>query len=173
MERTFQNHMSELYELAFLLTGDRERSVQAYTAALHSEAPAPALQRFMLSWAKRLVIVAALGTIRQQLRARMPIRDRADELTPLAVIDRTRLTKGDLEEVLLPMDAFQRCAVILGILEGLPAKEVADLLGSDEATVKAAQSRGATEMAWRLGSVIHLQPHRSFTCGQRIMAAFG
>src|SRR6185295_9407314 len=68
MKRIFRDHMSELYWLAYLLTGDRERSVQAYTGALNSEDPAPALQRFMLSWARRLVIVAALGTIRRELR---------------------------------------------------------------------------------------------------------
>ena len=41
MERIFRDQMAELYWLAYLLTGDRERSVQAYTGALNSEAPAP------------------------------------------------------------------------------------------------------------------------------------
>ena len=68
MNRIFEQHMTELYWLAYLITGDRERSVQAFTGALNSEAEAPAFRGFMLSWARRLVIVEALGAIRGALR---------------------------------------------------------------------------------------------------------
>jgi DNA-directed RNA polymerase specialized sigma24 family protein len=178
MDRIFRDRMSELYWLAYLLTGDRERSVQAYTGALNSEAPAPALQKFMYSWARRLVIVAALGTIRPQLRAGM-LRTRAatpDELAGLAglaSVDHARLTKQELEEVLLAMDAFSRSAVILTILEGLPVKEAAELLGADADAVKTAQARGVAEMTWRMADVLGSASHGSFRVGPEGLAAFG
>jgi len=178
MERIFRDKMAELYWLAFLLTGDRERSVQAYTAALNSEAPAPALQGFILAWARKLVIVAALGTMRRQLResmlrTRATTADRLKDLGRLASVDLENFTKNELEEVLLAMDAFQRCAVILTVLERMPVQDVADLLGADDSTVKAAQARGMAEMTWRMAGVT--QPESPaffrFDCGS--MAAFG
>ena len=177
MERIFRDKMTELYWLAFLLTGDRERSVQAYTAALHSEAPAPGLQKFMLAWARKLVIVAALGTMRRQLRESM-LRIRAakpdEHKRPrrLAWVELERFTKEDLEEVLLSMDVFRRCVVILTILEHMPIQDAAALLGADENTVKAAQAQGVAEMAWRVAIV---QPESTplFRFDRATMAAFG
>jgi len=169
--------MSELYWLAYLLTGDRERSVQAYTGALNSEDPAPALQRFMLSWARRLVIVAALGTIRREVRegvlqSRPGSKDEFAGLNRLSQADLTRLTKGELEEALLGMAPFRRATVILTILEGMPVQEAAGLLGADENTVKTALARGVEEMTWRLiGGVT--ESKSPFGFGRGAMVAFG
>ena len=174
-ERVFSEHMSDLYWLAFLLTGDRERSVQAFTGALNSDAEPPALQKFLHSWARKLVIVAALGTIRRQVRESVLLTRPATraELAGLASVDQSRLTKRELEEVLLAMDAFARCAVILTILEGLPAKEAAGLLGADENTVKAAQARGVAEMTWRMADAIGPVSRRPFGLGPQAWAACG
>ena len=176
MDRIFKDHMSELYWLAYLLTGDRERSVQAYTGALNSEAPAPALQKFMLSWARRLVIVAALGTMRRQLREAALLAEpaTADELAGLdrlAPADLARLTKREVEEALLGMDAFRRCVVILTVFEGQRAQETAELLGADVHTVKAAQARGVAEMTWRLAGI--LRPVCQDRFARTAMVAFG
>lgn len=179
MDQVFREHMSELYWLAYLLTGDRERSVQAYTGALNSDAPAPALQKFMLSWARRLVIVAALGTIRRELResalqSRPATRDELAGLTPLPPANLAGLTKRELEDVLLGMDSFRRATVILTILEGMAVQEVASFLGADENTVKGAVARGAAEMTWRLAGVANPPMSRgSFGLGQGMMVAFG
>jgi DNA-directed RNA polymerase specialized sigma24 family protein len=178
MDRIFRDKMSELYGLAFLLTGDRERSVQAYTGALNSEAPAPALQGFMHSWARRLVIVAAIGTIRSQLRA-SALRNQAGaepEVTGqdcLAPADLTGLTRHEVEEVLLGMDVLQRCAVILTILEKLPVKDAAELLGVDKSTLKAAQARGVTQMTWKLVGMGRPVSRRTFVRGESALVAFG
>jgi len=178
MDRIFRDHMSELYWLAFLLTGDRERSVQAYTGALNSEAPAPGLHKFMLSWARRLVVVAALGTIRRQLRE-SELRTRPateSELNGLALsasLDRASFTKEELEAALLSMDVFIRCAVVLTIFERLSVKEAAELLGADKNTVKSAQARGVTEMTWRLVGAVRPESPRFFSVGHEAMSAFG
>ena len=81
-------------------------------------------------------------------------------------------TKQDLEEVLLAMDIFQRCAVILTIFEGMQVEEAATLLGADKDAVKAAQARGITEMTWRLAAIGPVS-HRSVTFGRGAMVAFG
>ena len=178
MERIFRDKMTELYWLAFLLTGDRERSVQAYTAALHSEAPAPGLQKFMLAWARKLVIVAALGTMRQQLRESM-LRTRLSNMgeikSPgrLAPVDLKNFTPADLEEVLLAMGVFQRCAVILTVLEHMPVQDAAALLGADERTVKAAQAQGVAEMTWKMAGLTEPESPTFFRFGRGSMAAFG
>jgi DNA-directed RNA polymerase specialized sigma24 family protein len=180
MDRIFRDHMSELYWLAFLLTGDRERSVQAYTGALNSENPAPGLQRFMLSWARKLVIVAALGTIRRELRegALVSGTARADELGSFdrtATAQLAHLSKDELEDVLLRMDVFRRCVLILTVLEGLPVEEVAGLVGTDPKTVKTAQARGIAEMTWKLAGILSLDSEWTFgPAGRgRAMVAFG
>ena len=178
MDRIFRDYMSELYRLAFLLTGDRERSVQAYTGALNSEAPAPALQKFMLTWARKLVIVAALGTIRRQLReselrTRPATKGELDGLARSASVDRAAFTKQELEDTLLAMDVFVRCAVVLTVFERLPIKAAAELLGADENTVKSAQARGVTEMTWRLVSEVQPESPRFFRGGRTAIVAFG
>ena len=94
-------------------------------------------------------------------------------LTGLTSADLARLTKSELEEVLLGMDAFSRCVVILTVLEGLPVNEVAGLLGADANTVKAAQARGVAEMTWRMADVLGPASHRPFGVGPGRLAAFG
>jgi DNA-directed RNA polymerase specialized sigma24 family protein len=170
--------MSELYWLAFLLTGDRERSVRAFTGALQGDTQPPAFEKFMLSWARKLVIVSALGTIRRELREsasqnRPAAGAELAGLGRLAPVDRAALSKRELEEALLAMDIFPRCAVILTVLEGLPVKEAAGLLGVDQNTVKAAQARGVSEMTWRMADVIGPLSRRPFNFDQPALAACG
>jgi len=177
MERIFTEQMADLYWLAYLITGDRERSVEAFTGALNSEAHPPALQQFMRSWARRLVIVAALGTIQRPLResavrTRKATQEELRGLARLASADLAGLTKRDIEEVLLAMDVFQRCAVILTLLEGLPVKEAADLLNVEQDTVKAALARGVAEMTWRMAGVFQPASRTGFSLS-RVMLACG
>jgi DNA-directed RNA polymerase specialized sigma24 family protein len=182
VEQVFRDHMSELYSLAYLLTGDKERSVEAYTGALNAEVHPPALQRFMLSWARKLVIVEAVGTIRRQLsesmsRARVAFgsatRDELAGLARLASADLSGLKRSEVEEVLLGMDVFQRCAVILTLFEGLPIKEVADLLGADVGTVKNAQARGAVELTWRIAKTARTESRVLPRFGHGVFMALG
>jgi DNA-directed RNA polymerase specialized sigma24 family protein len=132
----------------------------------------------MLSWARKLVIVAALGTIRRELRDSVlrsgPVTgDELGTLDGLASVQLARLSKRQLEEALLQMDVLRRSVVILTVLEGLRAEEVAGLLGTDQKTAKAAQARGVAEMTWRLAGII--RPVSAWTFGRResAMVAFG
>ena len=67
--KTFETSSSELYWLAYLLTGNEDRSVQAFTRALDLEEETNlAFDGFMNQWARKLIIVAALGAIETDLR---------------------------------------------------------------------------------------------------------
>src|SRR5690349_446900 len=63
----FRQHMAELYWLAFLITGNEDQSVDAFTDAVLFDEPAPT-SRSMLCWVRKLVIVAALDAVRSQVR---------------------------------------------------------------------------------------------------------
>ena len=89
-----------------------------------------------------------------------------------ASVDRGSFTKRELEEVLLAMDVFQRCAMILTIFEGLSVKDSAVLLGVREEAVKAAQARGVTEMTVRMAVIGPVSP-RPFSFGRATAIAFG
>jgi hypothetical protein len=56
--QVFKEQRTELYSLAYLITGDRERSVQAFSHALNYGEMNPTFRSFMLFWARKLVVIA-------------------------------------------------------------------------------------------------------------------
>ena len=148
----FQEHCSELYWLALLLTGDRERSIQAFTKALDLEYEGNAED--LVSEVRKLVIFASLDAIRAELRKsalrteRSPAQDSSD-LAALASHTSTRQgwTRSNFERDVLAIDTFPRCALLLTVFEKLPIGDAALLLNADEALVRVAQSRGLIDLA--------------------------
>jgi hypothetical protein len=63
LTQVFEEHVAELYWLAYLITGDQDRSVQAFTDALDCDEANPTFREFMISWARKLVVVAALSLV--------------------------------------------------------------------------------------------------------------
>src|SRR6266852_2648338 len=101
----FQEHYSELYWLAFLLTGDRERSIQSFTRALDLEHGENALDP--VSEARMLVISASLNAIRAELRE-SALRTERSQVQDSSALDglafRTsnrRWTQSNLERAIL------------------------------------------------------------------------
>jgi DNA-directed RNA polymerase specialized sigma24 family protein len=149
--RVFEEHSAELYWLAFLLTGDREQGVAAFTRAVDFEEGAnPVFREFMISWARKLIIAQALAGIRPQLRdslrklqtenwshGPLPSDSRAGRLS---------VSRPEFESAVLALDAFQRCAVLLTVFERLSVAETALLLDADVELVKKAQVRGLVEL---------------------------
>jgi len=149
--RIFEEHSAELYWLAFLLTGDREKGVAAFTRAVDFEEDAnPVFRGFMISWARKLIIAQALAGIRPQLRDSMR-RLKTElwshgRLPSGASADNLRISRLEFERAVLAMDAFQRCAMLLTVFEGLSVAETALLLDADIELVKKAQIRGLVEL---------------------------
>ena len=140
----FEEQSSELFSLAFLLTGDTERSVEAFDRALDyddSENP------------RERIIGEALGTMRTELRTS---RQRTAQMTEDAACVEARLQsrpeipQGDFEEAVISIDAFPRCAMLLTIFEGMSIRAASALLHADEALTRVAQRIGIVELTRHL-----------------------
>ena len=158
LHQVFAHHYSEYYWLAFLLTGDRERSVRAFTNALDLwDETNPVFREFMVSWPRRLIIAAALATTDAELRESMlrteGLQDRdfaKPDGLPSNIRVGARTSGSELERAILAIDMFPRCALLLTVFEGLPIEDVASLLNADEALVRTAQARGSIELTHQL-----------------------
>lgn len=151
----FGEHHSELYWLAFLLTGDQQLSVQAFTNALDFEDGAnPFFRGWMISWARKLVIAAALGAIHSELResVRRVERSRVEDSEYLGSLPSgiwtgfQGITQSEFERAVLALDVFPRCALLLTVFEKLSIQDTEVLLGADEALVRKAQGLGLIEL---------------------------
>lgn len=156
---TFEKDSTELYWLAFLLTGNTERGVQAFDQALDfASDDNPGFDGFMKDWARKLVIVEALGAIRKELRtsiertARVAAEDRllGSVGWVRAAIARPEIVKESFEQAVIGIDAFPRCAMLLTIYERMPIGDVSLLLGVDESLTRAAQRIGVVQLTRNL-----------------------
>jgi hypothetical protein len=150
---TFENNSSELYWLAYLLTGNTDRSVQAFDKALDFDEEKPGIfGEFLTAWARKLVIVEALGAIDKELRVSAQKLDRTSEETTggakwARVPD---IAQEDFEEAVIAIDAFPRCAMLLTIFEGMSIKAASILLNAGEALTSAAQRIGIVQLTRNL-----------------------
>ena len=145
-----EDHAAELHWLAYLLTGSHDRSVRAFSKALDSEDYANrATSDFMLSWTRKLVIAAALDTIRPQLRQsalRTARSEDPDPATLAALRPAGQMTTPEFERALLAIDLFPRCALLLTVFEKLSLDDAALLLNADKTQVRKAQGQGLLEL---------------------------
>jgi hypothetical protein len=134
----------ELFSLAFLLTGDTERSVEAFDRALdYDETENP----------RELVIGEALGTIRTELRtSRQRTAALAEDTSEgdARLQARPEIAREEFEEAVISIDAFPRCAMLLTIFEGMSIRAASALLHADEALTRAAQRIGIVELTRNL-----------------------
>jgi hypothetical protein len=152
---TFEKNASELYWLAFLLTGNADRSVQAFDRALDfDEDENPAFGDFMNTWARKLIIVEALGTMEKELRAsRQRTARLGEEPASNPCLGRpSYIGKDEFEEAVLAIDAFPRCAMLLTIFEGMSIGQASVLLNAEEALTATAQRMGIVQLTCNLSS---------------------
>jgi len=154
LEGTFEERRPELYWLAFLLTGHRERSVDAVTEALDfADGANPFFRNWMVAWARRLVIAKALLAIREELAASIRRPDWLTEayaLPPGSWSLAANTTKLRLEDALLAIDVFPRCALLLMVFERVWLEDAATLLNSDPDLVRKAKSIGLRALTHNL-----------------------
>jgi DNA-directed RNA polymerase specialized sigma24 family protein len=144
-----------IYWLAFLLTGDRARSLEVSSEALASpDDRSPFFATWMHAWSRRVVIAKALAAMRDELAAsaRRTLSARLDKAAlparNWALAQGT--TKLQLEAALLTIDVFSRCALLLSLFEGASLEDVAILLDSELALVRKAQAIGLHELTRNL-----------------------
>src|SRR5215469_14752305 len=154
LETPLMKNATDLYWLAYLLTGREEISIDivADTAASDPEEK-PFFAGWMEAWARRIVIAKALAAIREELtesRRRME-HARADRsplprnwsLSPNA-------SKAQIEKALLSIDVFPRAAVILSVFERVHLPDAATLLDADANLVCKPQAIGLRQFAANL-----------------------
>ena len=160
---TFEENASQLYWLAFLLTGNAERSVQAFDRALDfDEDENPAFGEFMSTWTRKLIIVEALGTMEKELRAsRQRTARLGEEPSGNPCLGRpSYIGKAAFEEAVTAIDAFPRCAMLLTIFEGMSIQAASVLLHEDEALTRKAQQIGIVQLTRHLAGDSGRDPYR-------------
>jgi DNA-directed RNA polymerase specialized sigma24 family protein len=148
---------ADLYWLAFLLTGQREASVDATAEALDSAEANPFFSAWMLAWARKVVIAKALGAIRQELAASAlriaALRGRCGTPAPRNWSLTSGATKAELERALLAIDAFPRCVLLLSLFEGLSVDDAVVLLDVDRELIRKAQAFALQELTQNLAAI--------------------
>jgi hypothetical protein len=149
----FERNSSELYSLAFLLTGNEDKSVEAFGRALDfDKASSPDFCGSVSRWARTLTIVETLRGMRYELLASIQrvAEDAGGVPSDLCPGRRLPIRLQEFQEAVTPIDAFPRCVILLTIFEGMPIDAAAVLLQADEALLMKAQRIGIVSLAANL-----------------------
>ena len=149
---------SRIYWLAFLLTGHHGISVDMTLEALPlPEDSNPFFSNWMVAWSRRVFIAKALAAIRNELAAsaRRTASEGAEKgaLPPRNWTVGRDTTKVQLENALLAIDLFPRCALLLSVFEGMSLEDVAILLDSELDLVRKAQMVGLRELTRNIARI--------------------
>ncbi len=166
LTEVFEENSSELYSLAFLLTGNADGGVEAFDRALDFD-ESTALGDFMTAWARKLVIVEALETIKDELSISKEKVARAPEEEAGAnakLKRRAYISRREFEEAVIGIDAFPRCAMLLTIFEGMSPQAAAALLNADKKLVRKAQRVGIVGLTRNLAGDSGRDPYPEPGC---------
>jgi RNA polymerase sigma-70 factor (ECF subfamily) len=149
VESLVQQYGNQIYKLAYHLTGsttDAEDVVQEVFLKLFRNWAQVAITRNLSAWIYRIVTNASLDLLRsRQSRARREKPVETEMIEAVAVADgrehpASRLDREELQEKLrLALDALppqQVAALVLFDHEGLKAREIGQIMGVAEATVR-------------------------------------
>jgi DNA-directed RNA polymerase specialized sigma24 family protein len=145
-----ESQAASLYRLAWLLTGEREVSVDATLETLETETDPDSFAEWMLAWSRRVVIAKVLTAIRGELaasaRRTASMRLRNSVLPPGSGNFKDQTTTIQLERALLAIDVFPRCAFVLTLFEGMAVEDAAVLLDATEDLVRRARTLGLGQL---------------------------
>jgi len=154
----FVTQRNELLWLAYLLTGNRTLSVNTVTDAMdHRDVANPFFKNWMVSWARKLVIVKAHSEVEAELAASARrIRQRQsttagwDDVPQPVDWNLADSDKPQLERALLAIDFLPRWALVLTVFERVSIEEAATLLGVERDLLWFARAAGLKELACNL-----------------------
>ena len=129
------------YRLAWLLTGEREASVDATLDALNAGPdPHASFAEWMSAWSRRLMIARVLtgirGEVAQSARRTASTRLRSPEFPVGSAGMGYETTPYQFERALLAMDLFPRCALVLTHFERISVEDAAVLLDCTPSLVR-------------------------------------
>jgi DNA-directed RNA polymerase specialized sigma24 family protein len=132
--RIFEENMSGLYLLSFLLTGDQSTAEKCFVSGLEdSGKSSPVFVAWAESWARRMIIENAIRTLRPRDRE-TPSSTSQSEVSPAA-------TERAMISAVLALPVFDRFVFVMTVLERYSDQECSLLLDSSRTSVAAARVR--------------------------------
>lgn len=136
----FEEEMSSLYVLAFLLTADHNLAEECFMAGLSDclATGASVFEQWALTWSKRAVIKNAIRVVGSAPTVRS---------TPAADCS----SKSPLAQAILELGHFSRVVFVMSLLEGYSDKECALLLSCMPGEVAQARADALRKLATSTG----------------------
>ncbi len=145
-EGIFQNDMSALHMLAFLLTADQVKAEQCFVAGLEESIEGNSVFRqWARSWSKRVII-------RNAIRMMSPAPGQPPPSSPAT--KRAGSEIDSLMSVVWELPPFERFVFVISVLEGHSVSDCASLLGCTLTELIQARSEALTRIALARGSAV-------------------
>jgi DNA-directed RNA polymerase specialized sigma24 family protein len=142
--RVFSENVSELYQLAFLLTGDHEKAERCYVAGLEDCVKGSRVfKEWARSWAKRIIVENAI----RELKPR-PGHSRSSSSAGVfpGGLSNSLSAHFDVQAVLALAD-FNRFVFVMSVLEHFPDRDCSLLLACSVSELREARLRSLEELA--------------------------
>ena len=137
--RIFDEDMSGLYLLSFLLTADREKAEQCFVSGLEDAVEGnPVFKEWARSWARRAIIQNAVRVIHPR-----PVEG-GSRLSPASVNGNGKTPPAEQQveiAAVLALEPFERFVYVMTVLERYSDQECSVLLSCTRRDVLAARSR--------------------------------
>ena len=146
----FDEDMSGLYLLSFLLTADREKAEQCFVSGLEDAVEGnPVFKEWARSWARRAIIQNAVRLINPR-----PVEGSGRSSSAPVKSNGETLPAGQQAEIaaVLALEPFERFVYVMTVLEHYSDQECSVLLGCARRDVLAARTRALQQ----LGSAMEL-----------------
>jgi hypothetical protein len=141
--KIFDEDLDRLYQLSFLLTGDRRKAENCVVAGVEACADENRVfSEWVCDWTIRVVVENAI----RELTPR-PTRSNSSSLPPLRTRESTSRAGYFDADTLLGLADFDRFVFVLRVLEGYPENECALLLGSSRSQVREACTNAIKKLA--------------------------
>ena len=139
----FDEDMSGLYLLSFLLTADREKAEQCFVSGLEDAVNGnPVFKEWARSWARRVIIQKAVRVINPR-----PVEGSAYSSVSLNSNGKTLPAEQQVEiAAILQLEAFERFVYVMTILERHSDQDCSLLLSCARRDVLAARSRALRQI---------------------------
>jgi DNA-directed RNA polymerase specialized sigma24 family protein len=140
-EKIFNDDMSALHTLAFLLTADEAKAEQCFVAGLEESIQGnPVFRQWARSWSKRVII-------RHAIKVMAPAPGQANSLSASLPARQAKSERDALLYPILQLPPFERFVFVISVLEGHSASDCASLLGCTLSELTRARSQALTHVA--------------------------
>jgi hypothetical protein len=154
---------ADLYWIAFLLTARPELSLSVTIDAINSENGLECMcSPQTLGRLRKMVIIGALDAMHCEIdesAAQMAVQESHEHFIPISAwsLD-LNIGKAQVEEALVPIETFPRCALLLTVFEGVQLEDAAALLHSDRELISRSRMRGLLDLTRNLASTTSTTP---------------